>query len=68
MKYSVDKLVKMYNEYLTDNDFEVKLDISQPFDISTYNEYTYQKLMKQFDLLYNHTESTKLTEQFLKGE
>lgn len=68
MKYNVTKLAKMYNEFLSQKEFEVNLNFSQPFDISTYNEYTYQKLMKQFELLYNQTDSVKLTEEFLKGE
>ena len=68
MKYSVKKLAKMYNEFLTEKEIEIDLDISQPFDINTYNEYTYQKLIKHFDTLYQHTDSVNITEQFLKGE
>lgn len=68
MKYSVNKLAKMYSDFLSEREIEIELDISQPFDVSTYNEYTYKKLIKQFDKLYKHTDSTMLTEQFLKGD
>lgn len=68
MKYSINKLAKMYNEFLSQADIEVDLNISQPIDISTYNEYRYKKMMKNFDVLYNHTESIDTTEHFLKGD
>ncbi|MBQ7798397.1 MAG: hypothetical protein IJ371_04670 [Clostridia bacterium] len=68
MKYSVKQLAKMYNEVLSQRQIEIDLDVSQPFDINTYNEYTYQKLIRQFDRLYQHTDSVKLTEKFLKGD
>ena len=67
MEYNIDQLVLMYVENLS----EINIDVvapSQTFNTSTYNEYTYQKLMKQFDMLYNHTNSIELTEAFLKGE
>lgn len=67
MKYNVKQLAKMYSEELSKINFEINSP-SQTFDPSTYNEYTYQKLMQQFDLLYNHTSSLDLTERFLKGE
>ncbi|MBQ8522523.1 MAG: hypothetical protein IJ458_02525 [Clostridia bacterium] len=67
MKYNVKQLAKMYVENLSEQHFDV-VNPSQSFDPSTYNEYTYQKLMKQFELLYNHTSSINLTEEFLKGE
>lgn len=68
MKYSVKKLAKMYNEFLAEKEIEINLDISQPLDVNTYNEYTYQKLIKHFDSLYQYTDSINITEQFLKGE
>lgn len=67
MQYSIKKLAKMYVEDLSQKQFDVTIP-SQTFDPSTYNEYTYQKLMRQYDMLYNHTSSLKLTEEFLKGE
>ncbi len=67
MKYSVKQLAKMYVEDLSQRDINVAIP-AQSFDPSTYNEYTYQKLIRQFDTLYNHTDSIKLSEEFLKGE
>lgn len=67
MKYNIKQLTKMYMEDLNQRQFDVTSP-SQTFDPSTYNEYTYQKLMKQFELLYNHTSSLELTEEFLKGD
>lgn len=68
MEYSVKQLAKMYCDYLSKHDFEVDLDISQPFDLSAYNEYRYLKLSKQYDRLYLHSDSLNITEQFLKGD
>ena len=67
MKYSIKQLSKMYVEDLNQNEFDVSAP-AQTFDPSTYNEYTYQRLIKQFDTLYNHVDSINLTEEFLKGE
>lgn len=67
MKYSIKQLARMYVEYLNQTEFDVTAP-AQSFDHSTYNEYTYQKLIKQFDMLYNHTDSVELTEEFLKGD
>ena len=68
MKYSVKQLAKNYVEFLNENKFEVKIPSSQSCDINSYNEYSYQKLMQQYELLYNHTDSLDLTERFLKGD
>lgn len=68
MKYSVKQLAKAYDEFLRVADFDIKLPKSQPFDISTYNEYKYQKMIKHFNKLYNLTDSLTQTEKFLKGE
>ena len=68
MKYSTKTLARMYQEYLTNNEFEVDIDVSQPFNIDTYNEYTYLKLMRQYEQMYEHTDTLSLTEQFLKGD
>lgn len=68
MKYTVKKLAMMYNEYLTHSDFDLKISKSQTFNISTYNEYEYKKLMAQFDKLYDHADTLELTEKFLKGD
>ena len=67
MKYNIKQLAKMYVEDLTQREFDVATP-AQTFDPSTYNEYTYQQLMKQFDKLYYHIDSVELTEKFLKGE
>lgn len=68
MKYSIKKLASEYIDFLCENDFDVPIDISQPFDIKTYNDYKYLKLIKQFDLLYSYTDSFDTTEKFLKGD
>lgn len=68
MKYSVKQLAKAYDEFLKSTEIDVVMPKSQPFNISTYNEYKYKKLIKNFDLLYNHTDSLTLSEKFLKGE
>ena len=68
MEYNIKKLARMYFEYLSLNDFDVNLDVSQPCDLSTYNEYEYQKLIQHYEKLYMHTDSFDVTEQFLKGE
>ena len=68
MEYNIKKLARMYFEYLSLNDFDVNLDVSQPCDLSTYNEYEYQKLIQHYEQLYMHTDSFDVTEQFLKGE
>ena len=67
MQYNIKQLAKMYVEDLSQSDFNVSSP-AQSFDPSTYNEYTYKKLMQQFERLYNHTSSIELTEKFLKGE
>lgn len=68
MKYDVKQLAKMYVEYLTISNFDTQLPQAQLCDINSYNEYSYQKIMQQFELLYNHTSSIDITEQFLKGD
>ena len=68
MKYSVKQLAKNYVEFLNENKFEVKIPSAQSCNINSYNEYSYQKLMQQYELLYNHTDSLDLTEKFLKGD
>ncbi len=68
MKYNVNQLAKRYNEFLSTAEIEVDLPVSQPFDINSYNEYTYQKIINQFELMYGYTDSTELTEKFLKGD
>lgn len=68
MKYNINKLARMYVEYLSNNDFDVIFGKEQTSNISTYNEYEYKKLMAQFDKLYHHTDSLNITEQFIKGD
>jgi hypothetical protein len=70
MKYSVKFLAKAYERHLTEQDFDVDIhsNKSHPVDPQTYNDYTYQQLMKQYDRLYNHVDSIEITECFLKGE
>ena len=67
MKYSVKQLATMYSEDLSQRFLDVTIP-AQTFDPSTYNEYTYQQLIKQFDTLYQHTDSFELSEKFLKGD
>ena len=67
MKYSINELAKQYIHYLSEYSFDVNSP-AQSFDYSTYNEYTYEKLMQQYDLLYEHADSVELTEDFLKGD
>ena len=67
MRYSIKQLERMYVESLSKQNFDVKIP-SQTFDTSTYNDYTYQRLMKQFETLYSHTDSCNISEQFLKGD
>jgi hypothetical protein len=67
MRYSIKQLEKMYVKNLSKQNFDVKIP-SQTFDTSTYNDYTYQRLMKQFETLYNHTDSCNISEEFLKGD
>ena len=68
MEYNINLLARMYCQYLSVVDYNVNLDVSQPSDLSTYNEYEYQKLMHNYERLYHHTDSLMLTEQFLKGD
>lgn len=68
MEYNIKHLARMYCEYLSCMDFDVNLDVSQPCDLSTYNEYEYQKLMQHYERLYQHCDSLASYEQFLKGE
>ncbi len=68
MKYSVQKLAEEYIKYLESFSFEVKSKPLTSHDYSTYNEYKYRKIMLQYDKIYNHTDSTTLTEHFLKGD
>lgn len=68
MEYNINHLARMYCEYLSTIDFDVNLDVSQPSDLSTYNEYEYEKLMQRYERLYQHTDSLMLTEEFLKGD
>ncbi len=68
MEYNIKHLARMYCEYLSSNDFDVNLDVSQPCDLSTYNEYEYQRLMQHYERLYQHTDILELYEQFLKGD
>ena len=68
MEYNINLLARMYCQYLSGTDFDVNLDVSQPCDLSTYNEYEYQKLMQHYERLYQHADSLMLTEQFLKGD
>ena len=68
MKYTIKQLAKEYNKHLNIINVDVKLPQAQPFDISTYNEYNYQKLMQYCNKLYYYTDSFKQTENFLKGD
>lgn len=68
MEYNINQLATKYCEYLSTIDFDVNLDVAQPSDLSTYNEYEYAKLMQRYERLYQHTDSVMLTEQFLKGD
>lgn len=68
MKYNVKTLAVEYEKWLANNEFEVKRPASQIENYSTYNEYSYRKIMQDFDYLYDFADSTEITEKFLKGE
>ena len=68
MKYTVKQLAKAYTKDLNEVTVDLSSPITQSFDISTYNEYTYKKLILQFDRLYQHTDSLSISEKFLKGD
>lgn len=68
MKYSVKQLAQAYTKDITEIEIDLIKPITQSFDVSTYNEYTYKKLMLQFDRLYMHTDSLSTIEHFLKGD
>lgn len=68
MKYSIKLLAKMYEEYLSERDFNVQAEMSQHIDFASYNEYEYIAMMKGFDKLYHDIDSLDITERFLKGE
>lgn len=68
MKYNINQLAQMYNEDLSKLEIDIQVPVSQPFDLSSYNEYKYNKLMKQFEKLYDSCDSLELTEKFLKGD
>ena len=68
MKYSVKELANRYCAYLSEHNFEVDNSQTQPCDINAYNEYSYHKLLMQFDQLYFDCDSIMLTEEFLKGD
>ena len=68
MKYSVKNLAKEYEKQLKTVDIEVTKPSSQIIDYSTYNEYNYRKIMKEFDTIYGYADSFDITEKFLKGE
>ncbi|MFQ6724554.1 MAG: hypothetical protein ACLRFE_04420 [Clostridia bacterium] len=67
MEYNINHLAYMYALDLSQKDFDVTIP-SQSFDHTTYNEYTYQKLMMQFNKLYDLTDTIHITEEFLKGD
>ena len=68
MKYTTNQLAQKYNEFLSDLTLEINLPIAPPFDIETYNEYSYQQLSRQLNSLYDCADSFELTEHFLKGD
>ena len=37
MKYSVKQLARAYCEYLSNQGFDVRVKVSQPYDLATYN-------------------------------
>ena len=51
MKYSVKLLAQAYTNDISEIEVDLNTPITQSFDISTYNEYTYKKLILQFDRL-----------------
>lgn len=68
MKYNVKTLAIEYEKWVADTNFDVKRPSSQIEEYSTYNEYSYRKIMQDFDRLYGFADSTEITEKFLKGE
>lgn len=68
MKYSVKTLATEYEKQLASIDFNVKRPASHIEEYSTYNEYSYRKIMRDFDRIYGFADSVEITEKFLKGE
>ena len=68
MKYRIKQLAQAYTENINEIAIDLTTPITQSFDISTYNEYTYKKLILQFDKLYMYTDSISTSEKFLKGD
>lgn len=68
MDYTVKELAEQYAKYLEEVDFELRKVPTPLFDLSTYNEYKYQKMLMQYERLYAPLDSIELTEKFLKGD
>lgn len=68
MNYNINTLAQMYQQYLSQHDFDVHAPISHTCDLATYNEYEYISMMQHFDVLYYHIDSVAITERFLKGD
>ncbi len=64
---NIKLLAKMYEEYLSNTDFDVTLP-SQPNICDAYNEYDYQQIIKEQERLYFYCDSLDITERFLKGD
>lgn len=68
MEYNIRKLAEEYIKYIEKYERDITTHHSTYHDYSTYNEYKYRKMMQEYDNLYKHTDSTNLTERFLKGD
>ncbi len=68
MLYNINKLASKYAEHLIESDYDVNMDISQPLDVETYNDYMYLQTMKEFDTLFNCSDTIDITEKFIKGD
>ncbi len=68
MEYTIKTLAEKYEEFLSENDFDVTRKMSHHCNLATYNEYQYIDMMKRFDQLYYYVDSIDITEKFLKGD
>ena len=68
MEYTIKDLAEEYIKYLNTTEINVNLPPLPTFETTTYNDYIYQKLMKEYESIYQFSDSMDITENFLKGE
>lgn len=68
MEYTIKHLTEEYVKYLKDIKFDIKTHPFPTFETTTYNDYIYEKLMKEYENIYKFSDSLDITERFLKGE